>query len=92
MQIQENANSASNLNYLKRLFEATFFNERKVARAQSVRGEPSVHEMIVYCEKFIASLKKEIANGDGEKWMFESIRMEEAIIEILKSKSSKLIP
>lgn len=91
IQIQKNANSASHLNYLKRLFDATFFSERKIDKAQFAKNEPTVCEMIAYCEKYVANLKNEIANGDGEKWMIESIKMEEAIIEILKSNSDKLI-
>lgn len=42
-----------------------------------------VSEMVAYCQKYIDGLKREIANGDGEPWMHESIRIEEAIIKRL---------
>ena len=51
--------------------------------------KPSLNELIAYCEKYIADLKKEIANGNGDDWMHESIRMEEAIVEILKSNRTR---
>jgi len=50
-----------------------------------IMTEPTLTELITYCEAYVSGLKKEIANGDGEEWMHNSIRMEERIIVFLKA-------